>query len=118
MQASKCCDTASKQLTGDIHALGTVPFFVHIYKEQMLNKYKANPTTIHIDAIGSVVRKVRGKTVFCYAIVAEDETMGYPVGMMLSNAHSTATITYFLTRLSEAFKSLHHLDLSAAHHRE
>ena len=85
---------------------------MQVYKEHMLRKYKTNPTTLHVDATGSVVRHVRGKTVYCYAVVAEAESGTYPLGLMLSNSNSTSTITYFLTRLCEAFKTVHSLQMS------
>ena len=48
---------------------------------------------------------------FCYAVIAEDKEKSFPMSEMVSNAHSTATITYFLNRLSEAFKNITHARL-------
>ena len=113
MLASRSVDICSKKLIGDIHGISYEPFWVHIYKEHMMKKYKECPTTLHLDSTGSVVRKVNDKTVYFYALIAENEDgNSYPLGVMLANGHTTGTITYFLTRICEAFKTLFHTPLT------
>ena len=106
--ASAACDSTSEKLKGAIHGHSYDPFYVHIYVEAMLRKYKKQPTALHIDATGSIVRNVNGRKVFCYAVVAAGTTehSSYPLAIMLSKSHTTATITYFLMRLFEAFKQV------------
>ena len=82
MKASKSSDTASKIITGDIHALSAEPFCVHVYKEHMLKKYRKKQTTLHLDATGSVVRNIGGKPVYCYALIAEDPVKSYPLAVI------------------------------------
>ena len=72
----------------------------------LLNLNKRKSGVLHIDATGSVVRKVHDRDVYCYAIVVADDEGSYPLAVMLSESHTTNTINYFLGNVNEKCKIL------------
>ena len=82
------------------------PFNVVIYNEATLKKYHKKPGKLHVDATGSAVRKVSKKTVYCNAVIAEDEQSGrtYPVCVALCNSHTSEDITTLLVNVRRGFR--------------
>ena len=54
---SQATDITSKKLKGHIQMICHDPFYVLIYNETTLKKYRKTLGKLHIDATGSVVKK-------------------------------------------------------------
>ena len=106
MEISKAEDMNSKKLPGGIHFIGKYPLVVMLYREHFLKKYVANPTTLHIDATGSVSRQMGEKTPYLYVVIAEHPNGSYPVAHMLSETHTVPSIEHFLLQVARHFKEV------------
>ena len=95
-----------KKMLGYIQYNSIQPFKVHIMKEELLRFYHRNPSSLHLDATGSVVRRVNQKDVYCYALVAADQEGSFPLAVMISNCHTTVTISHFLQHVNAVYKRL------------
>ena len=95
-----------KKMLGYIQYNSIQPFKVHIMKEELLRFYHRNPSNLHLDATGSVVRRVNQKDVYCYALVAADQEGSFPLAVMISNSHTTVTISHFLQHVNAVYKRL------------
>ena len=110
MEVSQAEDTTSKALSGSIHLVGKCPLVVHMYREHFLKKYHSSPSTLHMDATGSVTKQV-GKRPYMYAVIAESENGSYPLAH-LAESHTVPTIMHLLTQLRRDFKLVTKIPLS------
>ena len=93
---------------GYIQSLGHSPFIVHMYTEEqkeILKSFKNNSVILHLDATGSIVRKIEAsqKKVFYYALTVHHPTYStspVPLAEMISSGHTSAEISYFLHKWS------------------
>ena len=93
-----------KHINGYIQSLSYNPFIVHLYSEnqiKILKLFKNKRNIVHLDATGSIIRKIDSsqKKVFYYALTVghpDYSTSPVPIAEMISSAHSSAEITYFL----------------------
>ena len=98
-------DLTSKKVPGGVHLVGRDPLAVHMYREHFFTKFAAQPSTIHIDATGGVTKKMGNKRPLLYAVLAkEGDKTSYPMGLMLSESHSSPTISHFLGMMARDFK--------------
>ena len=68
-------------------------------------KFAAQPLTIHIDATGGVTEQMGDKRPHLYAVLAkESDKTSYPMRLMLSESHSSLTISRFLGQMSHDLK--------------
>ena len=105
MQVSKDEDCHSSKLPGSIHLLCMVPLTIHMYREHFMKKYAKVHSAIHVDATGTVTKKVGEKRPLFYAVVAENDSgTSFPIGYMLSESHTAPTIGHFLSQLSRDYK--------------
>ena len=102
-RVSKRLDS-SERLQCDIHLLSDSPLMVHMYNEHFLRKYGEKPTTLHLDATGSVTKTVGTTHPYFYSLVAEDVDGAYPVGHMLAEMHTVPAITFFLQQIAHDLK--------------
>ena len=105
MKTARDCDVSEK-LRGYIHYNSITPFKVHIIKEELFRYYKKERPNLHLDATGSLVRKIDQRDVFCYALVAADRQGSFPLAVMLSISHTTVSITHFLQHVNAEYKKL------------
>ena len=111
MKTTRAADVTSEKVLGYVHTNSIEPFKVHIFTEELLRYFSKNTSAIHMDATGSVVNKVNGKDVYCYAIVASDDEGSYPLGLMLSNSQTTVSITHFIQHLNDSYKTITRKDM-------
>ena len=111
MKTTRASDVTSDKVVGYVQANSIEPFKVHIFTEELLRHFNTNTSPLHIDATGSVVRKINGKDVYCYAVVASDDEGSYPLGLMLSNSQTTVSITHFLQHLNDSYKTIIRKDM-------
>lgn len=92
---------------GVIHTIGLDPFFVHYwtkYQNYVFKAYAKTPhSTVHIDATGSLVKKIKDENrvsrhIFLYEIVIHVDNKSISVSQMLSEAQDTSTIAYWLNK--------------------
>lgn len=103
-------DNTSKLLCGYVQYISLLPFTVVLFTEatiQLLKKAIVKKIPLHLDATGSVVRKIAGqnKPIFYYALVLKDTSCKspiIPVAELITNSNTTVNITYFLGRVKEA----------------
>ena len=87
-----------------LQSLSYNPFIVHLYTENQINilkLFKNKRVIVHLDATGSIISKIDSsqKKVFYYALTIghpDYSTSPVPIAEMISSAHSSAEITYFL----------------------
>ena len=104
MDVSRSEDTTSTVIFGGIHLIGKCPLVVHMYREHFLRKFSASPSTLHIDATGSITKQVGAKRPYMYAVIAECEGGSYPLAHLLAESHTVPTIAHFLAQLSRDCK--------------
>ena len=106
---------------GYIQSLSHNPFIVHMYTEdqiKILKLFKDTRIVLHLDATGSIVRKIEPslKKVFYYALTVRHPTYStspVPLAEMISSGHTSAEISYFLHKWSlDAKKILGDLNIS------
>ena len=93
---------------GYIQSLGHDPFIVHLYTEDQINVLRAiknTSITVHLDATGSVIRRIEDsqQKVFYYALTVQHPTYStspVPLAEMISSGHTSAEISYFLHKWS------------------
>ena len=97
-----------KAIDGYIQMISRYPIVIHMYSEEQLLILKSidkNKLTLHLDATGSVVRKIdRDQKLFLYyALTLRHPQMKIspiPVAEMLSSNHTNVEITHFLHKWS------------------
>ena len=85
------------------------PFIIHYWSNEQILLYKqyvrslGNSMAVSIDATGSLIKKtgISEKHIFLYSIVVNHNQM--PVGQMISAAHSTHFLTFWLLQWSKDF---------------
>lgn len=90
----------------EIHNLSFDPFMLHYWTNNQMHVYqkysKSEPATVHIDATGSIVRKIKrvdgsySSHIFLYQCVIRTNDGQFPVSQMLSEAQNTNAIHYWL----------------------
>ena len=93
---------------GYIQSSGHDSFIVNLYTEDQINvlrTIKNTRITIHLDATGSVIRRIEGsqQKVFYYALTVQHPTYStspVPLAEMISSGHTSAEISYFLHKWS------------------
>jgi hypothetical protein len=103
-------DKTSKSILGYVQFVSIIPFSVVLFTEksiQILRRAIAHRVPLHLDATGSVVRKIPGqeKPVFYYALVMKEKSERspvVPVAEMITNSNTTVSITHFLGKCKEA----------------
>lgn len=93
-------------LRAEIHNYGVDPFFVHYWTNTQMHVYqkyaKSRPSCVCIDATGSIVRKIKrvdgtmSSNIFLYECVIRTDEGQFSVCQMLSEAHNTNAISYWL----------------------
>ena len=104
----------NKHINGYIQSLSYSPFIIHLYTEnqiKVLKLYKNKRIIVHLDATGSIVRKLESsqKRVYYYALTIghpDYTTSPIPIAEMISSAHSSAEISYFLHKWSLDAKNI------------
>ena len=115
--------TVNNILRGYIQSLGHDPFIVHMYSQdqiQVLNYFKGKKVIVHLDSTGSIIRKINSsqKRVFYYALTIrhpEVTTSPLPLAEMISSAHSSAEISYFLHKWSLDSKKVLSREINIGH---
>ena len=97
----------SSYYTGSLHTISYDSFFIHYWTKYQNHMYKnyanSNFCKVHIDATGSLVKKIKddhrvSNHIFLYEIVVHISNKPVSICQMLSEAHDTATIEYWLNK--------------------
>lgn len=98
----------SQSYAATLHNLSYDSFFIHYWTKSQIHIFKnytnsVNYSTVHIDATGSLVKKLKddlriSNNIFLYAIVIHLDNKAVCIAQMLSESHDTSTIEYWLNK--------------------
>ena len=113
MQKDFVAHKTGRKVSGYLHYLAREPLEIHMFTEEqlgVLNYFKSHPIVLHLDATGSLIRKIDAnhKNVYYYALTIQHPfvtTSPIPVGEMISSDHTTSEISHFLNKWNLTCKS-------------
>lgn len=105
-------DDESTRITGYIHYVGADPFTVICSQIRLMNDLrKRKELVLYLDATGQIIRRIpnQPKKSFYYFICLKgqgEKEPPIPVCEMITNDHTSVTITQFLLKLKQATSAL------------